>query len=140
MTVGKALRQAQAGLDSIAGDCRAEVDRLLAKLDGVWGEIQSDLTAVGLQQVYGCAGELIGVCSIAGLPALDRVAYSLCDLVDRLPPTDPRLPEAVAVHMRSLHLLRRDDISRNATASSEVLKGLETLRDRLAPQAEAEAG
>lgn len=141
ITVGKALRDAQKGLDSLAAPCRDEVDRLLTQLDAAWCELREGEDISAVKTMYARTREMIGICHVAGFQAMDEVAFSLCELLDRLPPREVAASEGVIVHMRSLHLLRRGDVIRNEATVAKVLDGLAQVNKRLsAPTLEAEDG
>lgn len=120
LDVREAVARANANLETIRGDCVANMDAALATLENCYrrGAYKS---APSRMRMYRTCYKLIGIADVAGYPAVDRAAYSLCDLLDRIEEAGPWEKEAVTVHMRALRLLRQ---SPGEVAHGAILEGL----------------
>lgn len=128
-TVGEAVKDANAGLESISADCLNEVDAGLGRIDAAFAAIPTGFDIEALHGLYTAVNGLIGLPGIVGLSEMETAAYSLADLIDRMMAAGRFEREAVRVHVQALRLLRRPDVL-GLTAVGEVLAGLAQVRDK----------
>lgn len=102
----EAVRAADANLQSIRGQLVAEIEATVERIQAFGGAALRDPPDErALEQLYNLANSVIGMAGTAGLRALGRVCYSLCDLIDRLQTSRTWSATAVQVHLDSLRLL-----------------------------------
>jgi hypothetical protein len=128
-TVAGAVADAEKELRSLEADCLNEVDLILADLTQTYAGLADPLTSDQVKPFYQAALRLVGPASVAGLPVLGRVAYSLCDLTDRMDDTGALVLEPITVHMNALTLLRQQR-SLPADVLREIGAGLSKIREK----------
>jgi hypothetical protein len=131
-TVAEAVCDAESGLRSIAGDCLAAVDRDLAALAEQAAMLGDPPDRETLGRIYEIALRLVGPASVAGLQKMDRAAYGLCDLVDRMMTSGHAALEPVQVHLQALALLRQQNGALPADAADSIVAGLMKVREKYA--------
>lgn len=131
-TVANAVAEAQKGLGLLAGDCLAEVDKIIGELDPACAALGASPTREQLLALYEIAVRLVGLSSVAGLVELDRVAYSLCDLVDRMIVSERAALEPIMVHVGAINLLRQRREQLSEEALGQIAAGLRKVRDKYA--------
>ena len=131
-TVADAVTAANQGLATIQADCAAAVAELLVGLNSLWAARRESLDQPALEELYKECNRLVGVADAAGLVALDRSAFSLCDLLDRMMASDRWDRESIEVHIQALNLLQNPQFASQAVVVREVLLGLGEVRARYA--------
>ena len=129
-TVSECLNRAGENLHHIAEACLGHLDDGLDLLEATlcgWPEKQD---ASYLRTLYLQSVKLIGVGTVAGLPDIDRVARSLCDVIDGLITRELWEREPVQVHLAAMRLLRKPN--QLGAGSSDVIEGLQRIRKRFA--------
>jgi hypothetical protein len=129
-TVGDAIREAEARVDSLADDCLLSVDGSLGEIDRAFATLARGYDTAALTALYEASNSLVGIAAAAKLVALDRAAYSLCDLADRMGAAGVFDREALAVHVHALHLFRAHEASSGDFDATSVLIGLRRVRDK----------
>jgi hypothetical protein len=137
-SVAAALRDADAGLTALAEPCLEIVKLTLARIDALVATLSPVLDEAALAQLYKESSSLIGLAATSGLRELDRVAYSLCDLLDRTLQTRCWDLEAIQVHAQALQLLSNPEVLRDRASVMAVLKGLKKVRDKFAAATEVQ--
>ena len=136
MMASMAVKQAEALLSEMENECLARLDVLLAVFPaGLSGD--DDARRVQLREVYETSRRMIGVATVAGIPEMDFAAQSLCEVADALLVRQKSDWEPLRVHISTMHLLRRSDISE--AAKGQLLVALESLRAKIAPAASRQA-
>lgn len=102
----EAVRAADENLRAIRGQLRAEVEAAVERMRALGRGLEDGACPAALEELYRLANCVVGLAGASGLPALGRVCYSLCELVDRLQGARTWNWPAVRVHMDSLRLLR----------------------------------
>lgn len=124
-TVAQAVTDAQHGLEGLADACLGAVDEALTDIDRAYKALPDDFDLAALTDLYDSANGLIGIATVAGLMEMDRAAYSLCDLIDRMMAMGRPDKEPIAVHVQALHLLRSPAaLIRGGGKVEEVVQGL----------------
>jgi hypothetical protein len=106
ITVGRALSNAQANLETIREDCGREIDSLLVRM--------SETFAAGkglddAQTLYSLSNLVVGFAGSMNMAELSQAAYSLCETLDRMI-TGKRWSDApVQVHLAAMSRLRQVD-------------------------------
>lgn len=132
MMASMAVKQAEALLSEMENECLARLDVLLAAFPaGLSGD--DDARRVQLREVYETSRRMIGVATVAGIPEMDIAAQSLCEVADALLVRQKSDWEPLRVHISTMHLLRRSDVSE--AAKGQLLVALESLRAKIAPAA-----
>ena len=136
MMASMAVKQAEALLSEMENECLARLDVLLAAFPaGLSGD--DDARRVQLREVYETSRRMIGVATVAGIPEMDIAAQSLCEVADALLVRQKSDWEPLRVHISTMHLLRRSDVSE--AAKGQLLVALESLRAKIAPAASRQA-
>lgn len=126
--VADAVRDADAGLAAIADACLAGVDAGLARISELAQSLAADPARSSADALYAEVNRLIGLGAVAGAPDVDRVAFSLCEMLDDMLKDGSVDQPSIAVHVRALHLVRNEEIARSRVALDEVLGGLDKVR------------
>lgn len=124
-----ALVKAEDMLAQISNDCIARVDALIAEFPATGGDESGEILA-RIEAAYETGRKMIGIGTIAGLPEIDSVASSLCDVADGLITRRSAVWEPIRVHVATMELMRRTDLP--PAARQQLIVGLESLRERYA--------
>lgn len=130
--VADALQDAEAGLADIAASCLAGVDAALSRIGRIAVDLAADPKRDTAQALYSETNRLIGLGAVAGAPDVDRVAFSLCEMLDDMLRDGCVDQPSITVHVRALHLVRNEEIALNPIALEEVLGGLDKVRAQFA--------
>lgn len=122
-----ALANAEDMLTKISNDCIERVDALIASFPASGGNTPKDVLA-NIETAYEIGRKMIGIGTIAGMPDMDVVANSLCDVADGLIARGYAIWEPIRVHVSAMELMRRSDLS--PEACEQLILGLRSLRDR----------
>lgn len=131
-SVAAAVKDASDGVASLAQDCLKSIDELLVEIDrGLKAFAGAPDKAAAANALYKLTNQLIGLAGAARLDEMDRAAYSLCDLLDRMSRARRWDVDAVAVHVQALHLLRNPNALGSVQSLAAVLVGLKKVRDKV---------
>lgn len=119
-----AIADADANLLTIEEPCLEALDATLARIRLVASQDAPDDDA--LEDIYQRANEALGLAGLFGLPDLGKAAYSLCELIDSRAEGKGCSPQALAVHVDSLRLLRAGDAI-PAAERDKILAGLSAV-------------
>lgn len=125
-SIADAVSAATENVGALADRAGTFVDKTLAQLDAAFASLPAAFDAAALAPIYQHANNLIGAASAARLAALDRTAYELCDLIDRMSANGRWDVQAIKVHIDALHLFRRSDLGEAAVQG--VTAGLKRVR------------
>jgi hypothetical protein len=131
--VVEALEAAATNLAQLRGDGIAELAAVVRRAQDCFEAFPLDVDADRIASLYAIAAGGIGIGAVCGAPAADAALISLCDLLDNMRVTKRFDPEAVAVHLQSLHLLagpQGQDLGEAASAA--ILGGLRKVTTRYA--------
>ncbi len=134
--IAEALKEAQAGLDSIAPACLIAIDEVMIEIASAHSALPAVFSADALRRLYAATNRLIGLGSVAALPDIDRAAYSLCDLLDRMIEAGRQEQASILVHIQAITLLRRPELLGGAAGVNAILKGLKQVCDRFGGEPE----
>lgn len=125
-----ALVKAEDMLAQISSDCIARVDALIAEFPATGVDEEDWVIMARIEAAYETGRKMIGIGTIAGLPEIDAVASSLCDVADGLITRGSAVWEPIRVHVATMELMRRTDLP--PTAREQLIVGLGSLRERYA--------
>lgn len=125
-----ALVKAEDMLAKISDDCLARVDALIAEFPSTGGD-EPGVILQRIEAAYETGRKMIGIGTIAGLPEIDAVASSLCDIADSLISRNQPVWEPIRVHVSTMELMRRTDLP--PEARQQLQAGLLSLHARYVP-------
>jgi hypothetical protein len=127
ITVRKALEQADENLESIREQSLAAIDARLEQIQACNRAAGKDPTEAAKAEIYAHANEIHGVAGTFGLHQMGEVAFSLCELVDRLRERGAWSSQGVEVHVAALRLFRTPNAKLDA---KQVIAGLHRVTDQ----------
>ena len=109
LTAKEAVQAAKASIDELKIYAATEISKLVDDLVAVGAASlvtnDSAARATMLQEVYRLSNTIVGVAAPFGLRGLGVIAYSLCDLVDRLRSAGRWSAPAVKIHLDGMRLM-----------------------------------
>ena len=106
MTAAEASAAAHARLRNMQPEAIASIDNMIARMTALGPPVAQGPDVAALDELYVLANAVFGTAGLFGLDAVGEVAYSLCDLIDRLRASSTWHPLAVQVHLNGLALAR----------------------------------
>lgn len=106
LTEDEAVSAATANLEGMRERTLIEIDATLQRMQAIGAALAAEPDPAALDALYGSSHTLIGVAGTFGLGGLSAVAYSLCELIDRMRTSRTWNPLAVRVHLDSLRLMQ----------------------------------
>jgi chemotaxis protein histidine kinase CheA len=106
MTVAEASAAAHARLSNMQPEAVASIDGMIARMAALGPSLARGPDRAALDELYVLANAVFGTAGLFGLHEVGEVAYSLCDLIDRLRASGTWHPLAVQVHLNGLALAR----------------------------------
>ncbi len=128
--VAEALIDANAALAALRPACLEHIDRTLRRMEKAFESLDGDESGRALGLIYEAANDLVGPAATARLVAMDRAAYSLCDLADRMATSGAVDTQALRVHLNALQVFRSLEATGEAFDPVPVLLGLRKVRDK----------
>ncbi|MDI1328556.1 MAG: chemotaxis protein CheE [Brevundimonas sp.] len=132
VSVGVALAQARANIESKRAEAMAVVEVQIAALEAVVPPANLEEQGFRLNEAYRAANAVIDAASPFELLDLCNAASGLCDLIDGAPANQTFDWRIVTVHARSLRLLQTLPVE-EAAARATVLDSLKLVADRKLP-------
>ena len=127
LRVSEAVAAAEANLESVRGPALERLDAILAEMEACAGAVAGH-DAAALDTLYRLSNEVVGVAGVFGYAPMGEAAYSLCDLLDVSRAAGAWRAAAVAVHLRTLRLLRsQGGPAADPAACQALLEGLRQL-------------
>ena len=105
ITEGEAIAAATANLETIRDRTLQELDVAVLRMQQIGALLQTSRDPVALGELYDLSNMIIGVAGVFGMAPLSGVAYSLCELIDRLRTSRTWSSNAIRVHLDSLRLM-----------------------------------
>ncbi len=133
MTAAEATAAAHARLRDMQEGAVASIDGMIARMAALGPCLAQGPDRAALDEVYVLANAVFGTAGLFGLHAVGEVAYSLCDLIDRLRASGAWHPSAVQVHLNGLALAREA----GGDASHPVTEGLRRVVGTIGRNADA---
>jgi hypothetical protein len=122
LSEAEALARAAAGIEALRDESLTALDAAIASADAA-----ARTAPPAADAVYKAAGEILELSGTYGLEALEKAAYSLCELVDDLRSNARWNGPAVAVHLEAMRLLRAP----GQAGSEAILEGLHAVLGRV---------
>jgi len=132
ISLAEALERADQNLEKVKDEYLAVLDEKIARIEQLAGAAKPDPAVV--DELYGVSNDMVTVAGVFGLGELGQAAYSFCELLDRLRQTGAWSPQAVAVHVSAMKLLRHPQAAASHGGCDAVLKGLRQVTERTAPR------
>ena len=133
MTAAEAAAAAHARLRDMQEDAVASIDGMIARMAALGPTLAQGPDRAALDELYILANAVFGTAGLFGLGAVGEVAYSLCDLLDRLRISGAWHPSAVHVHLNGLALAREA----GDAAAHPVTEGLRRVAGSIGRNADA---
>jgi hypothetical protein len=124
-----ALVRADDMLAKISDDCVERIDTLLAEFPRSVVQDTAEITR-HIYEAYDTGRKMIGIGTIAGMPEMDTVATSLCDVADGLMMRGIADWEPLRVHVAVMDLMRRSDLP--PEGKKQLIASLGSVRERFA--------
>ena len=128
-TEEEAIAAASANLETLRDRTEHELTVTLQQIRELGRALGEPPDPATVQKLYWASNTIIGISGIYGMSGLSSVAYSLCDIIDRMRTARVWNAEAVQIHIDSLILMRSHGTSKDT--EQEVLKALRKLLDRI---------
>lgn len=106
LTEDEAVCAADANLETIRERTLQQMDGTLQLMQAIGRTLETRADRAALESLYAHSNSIIGVAGVFGMSGLSAVAYSLCELIDRLRTSRTWNAQAVSVHLDSLRLMR----------------------------------
>lgn len=130
-----ALVRAEDMLAQISNDCIERIDTLLAEFPRSASKDAAEVTR-HIYEAYDTGRKMIGLGAVAGIPEMDSVATSLCDVADGLMIRGVTDWEPLRVHVAVMDLMRRSDLP--PAGKQQLIESLASVRTRFASTPAAE--
>ena len=128
-TEEEAISAATANLETLRDRTRHELDITLQQIRAIGRSLEVPPDPAMVRQLYSLSNTVVGIGGIYGMSGLSNVAYSLCDIVDRMRMSRTWNAESVQIHIDSLLLMQGDGPGKET--EQQVLKALRKLLDRV---------
>jgi hypothetical protein len=129
MTEDEAIEAATANLESLRGRTEHELIVTLQQIRTIGHTLEVPPDPVAVRELYSLSNSVVGIAGVYGMSGLSAVAYSLCDLVDRLRTAKMWNAPAVRIHVDSLLLMQGDGPGKEQEVM--IQKALRRLLDRV---------
>jgi hypothetical protein len=130
VSVRSALLDAKREVGTLKDKCRVELDSRLLAVNATFAGLADRATPERIQNLYDTTNHMVGLGVVAGRPAFDAAALSLCALLDRMIRAEAYDAAAVEVHVTAFRLLLKAEGDIQATA--KIVAGLQQISGRKA--------
>lgn len=124
ISANQALKQADAGLDTLRGEGLAALDAAIAEIDARYGPNAAGRTGEPLEDLYRLSCSVIDMALFVPGSGMDDCARSFCGLVDLSHELDIQAWDAIDVHIEALRLLRLAGAAMSGPQRQSILDGL----------------
>lgn len=101
-TADEAIAAATANLESARDSTLLELDRMLLRMQDLAQNLQVRPNSTEMTELYAISNTVLGVAGAYGLSGLSGVAYSLCELIDKLRQSNTWNGQSVRLHLDSM--------------------------------------
>jgi chemotaxis protein histidine kinase CheA len=129
LTEEEAVCAADANLETIRERTLQQMDGTLQLMQTIGQTLETSADRTALEALYAHSNTIVGVAGVFGMAGLSAVAYSLCELIDRLRTSRTWNAQAVSIHLDSLRLMRM--AGPGGTENREMQTALRRLVDRV---------
>jgi len=105
-TEAEAVAAATANLETIRDSTLQQLDEMVRQILHIGLALKIPPDPAEVQALYTLSNTIVGVAGVFGLAGLSAVAYSLCELIDRLRDSRTWNAQSVQVHLDSLLLMQ----------------------------------
>ena len=117
-TEEEAISAATANLETLRDRTQHELEITLQQIRAVGRALETPPDPAMVRQLYSLSNTVVGISGIYGMSGLSNVAYSLCDIVDRMRMSRTWNAESVQIHIDSLLLMQGDGPGKGDGAAS----------------------
>ena len=128
-TADEAIAAATASLESARDDTLLALHGILARMQDRFQVMGQRPVAADIAELYALSNTVIGVAGAYGLAGLSGVAYSLCELIDRLRQSNTWNAQSVRLHLESMAVVQ--SANSNPQHEQAVQHALRLLVDRV---------
>ena len=129
LTEEEAVTAATANLETLRERTQHELESTIQQIRTIGQALQSPPAPEAVRELYSLSNSVVGIAGIYGMSGMSAVAYSLCELVDRLRTAKIWNAQAVAIHIDSLMLMQGAGPGKEQEA--EIQTALRKLLDRV---------
>jgi len=129
ITEEEAVEAATANLENVRERTEHQLDMTLQQIRAIGHGLQSPPDPAAVRELYSLSNSVVGIAGVYGMSGLSAVAYSLCDLVDRLRTVKTWNAASVQIHIDSLLLMQGDGPGREH--EMQIQQALRKLLDRV---------
>jgi hypothetical protein len=124
VSANQALKQAEAGLQTLSGTGLAAIDAAMAEIDTRYGPNARNRQDEPFEDLYRLGAGIIDMAMFLPGSGVEDAARCLCSLVDLSHELDVRAWDAVDVHIEALRLLRAAGAAMSPGQRKSILDGL----------------
>jgi hypothetical protein len=124
ISANQALKQADAGLESLRGPGLAAIDAAIAEIGARYGPAAANRASEPLEDLYRLSCNVIDMAMFVPGSGLEDAARSFCSLVDLSNELDIPAWDAIDVHIETLRLLRTAGAAMSGPQRQSILAGL----------------
>lgn len=106
MTEDEAVAAATANLETLRDRTLHELDSTMQHIRMLTRGLQVPPDPTAVRELYSLSNSVVGIAGIYGMGGMSEVAYSLCEIIDRLRTAKIWNPESVRIHVDSLMLMQ----------------------------------
>jgi hypothetical protein len=136
LSVGEAVKRAEAAVELTYEASLAEIDRLLSALESGYGMEGATRETADYDRLYAMASQIIDISICLRDSQLDNAARAFCDLIDLSAELEVWDPEAIAVHIQVMRLLRQSGAEMGAAERAKLVQGLHQVTRKRVGDAE----
>lgn len=130
VSMNEAVRAANASLEGLRETVVGEVEATLDRMQAIGAGLRSGPDEPALAELYALSNVIIGMAGVFGMERFGAVAYSLCELIERIRRRGKWDAPAVQLHLDTLRRLRAEPAGDDAQ-HERVVAGLRQLVSRL---------
>lgn len=108
ITEDEAVAAATANLETLRDRTQHELDSTIQSIRILMRGLQTPPDPVAVRELYSLSNSVVGIAGIYGMAGLSEVAYSLCEIIDRLRTAKIWNAVSVQIHIDSLMLMQGD--------------------------------
>jgi hypothetical protein len=129
-TIAQIEADVEARLGTLRGSCAGTIRDMVSEMGALAAAMPRPPGPEELGCLYRLSNEIIGLCGVADMEDLGRVAMSFCHLLDAQRCGGAWSADSFDVHMQTLKLLAAPDGELNGDARSAIVNGLDQVVKR----------
>ncbi len=131
ITVSEAVAAAETNLATIRDRGLEEITAIMLRIQALGESLRVTPDAALQMELYKASNSLVGIAGVFGLGGLGEVAFSLCNLLDRLRATGLWSFPSVRIHLDSMRLAQAGTLSE--AEMTAIGAALRQVVDRVPP-------